>query len=632
MELLPQVLVNGLTVGATYALFAVGVSLIFGVLNIINFGHGAAYGIAAYMAMVMLRYTGFNIYLAFAFGVLSAFLVGYLIERIAVKPVREQPILMALITTLGLGMVLENGLQFIFGPQTQAFPLPETHEPFQIGDTTISVWEISTLVVVVVTIAILHVMLKHTNFGIGVRAIAEDRRAANLLGIDVDRTILITFCIASALGGISGLLGASLYNAIYPVMGTVSMLKAFAASVLGGMEVISGAIVGGFIIGIAEAATSVYISAAWRDAIALGLIVVVLVFRPTGLLGRRGLEKMERPSLNIMPLPPVPKLTFNHPMVYGFLIAIALPLVVHDNYYLRIMIIMTVYGTLALSLNLIAGFAGLISLGHAAFYGVGAYTSAILTTRYGMPVWFGFVSAVVVTGIFGVLFAWPMMRLRGHYIAMGTLGLSGAIGVVMLNWIDVTNGPMGIRAIPLPSLFGIEYTNFGFYYTILGILIVSTLLVITLVDSSFGRSLRAMRDDELGAASVGIDARYVKMMVFGISAAIAGGCGSFWAHFVSFISPDSFTPGESIALLSMVVLGGLGSIPGAIMGGAVLSALPEVLRFASDYRQAIYGLVIMLVVLYRPQGLFGFNSVVIRPLSRKEPPKKPDAEPQEVGQ
>jgi branched-chain amino acid transport system permease protein len=278
---------------------------------------------------------------------------------------------------------------------------------------------------------------------------------------------------------------------------------------------------------------------------------------------------------------------------------------VHDPYYLRILTVMAVSGTVALSLNLIAGFAGIISLGQAAFYGFGAYATAILATRYGVPVWGSMTAAVVLTGLFGVMFAWPMMRLRGHYVAMGTFGLSGLIWMVMLNWIDLTRGPMGIRAIPVPELFGAELGGVGFYYLILAILVVSTLIVIALLDSPFGRALRAMRDDELGTASVGLDPRVIKMQVFAISAAIAGAAGAFWAHYISFISPDSFTPAVSIGFLAMVVLGGLGSVPGAIFGGAVLAALPEVLRFASEYRLAIYGLIMVLVILYRPQGLLG---------------------------
>jgi branched-chain amino acid transport system permease protein len=608
MDLLPQVLVNGLTVGGTYALAAVGISLIFGVLNIINFGQGAAATIGAFVAMVILTRTTLGVVPAFVIGVAGAFVTGFVIERIAVRPLRDAPLLMPLITTLGIGIVIENGVRFMFGPETQPFPTAVSRAPFAFGDTTISLWEAVTMAVVVLVIAALQFILTRTNFGISVRAIAEDRRAAELIGINVNRAILVTFCLASALGGLAGVLAAALYNSVNPTMGSASMLKAFAASVLGGMEQIVGAIVGGLILGVAEAATSVYVSTSWRDGIAMILLVLVLVFWPAGLLGKRHLEKAERPSLNIMPLPPVPRLGLGQPGLFaGFAIAALLPVFVHDAYYLRVMTIMAIYGTLALSLNLIAGFSGIISLGHAAFYGLGAYASAILSTRAGFPVWLAFPSAIVFTALCGVAFAWPVMRLRGHYIAMGTLGLAAAINVVMLNWIGLTRGPMGIPAIPPPRLFGSDLSNTGFYYGILIILAVATLIVIAVLDSPFGRSLRAMRDDELGAASVGVNIRVVKMTVFGLSAAIAGACGSFWAHYISFISPDSFTPIESIGILSMVVLGGLGSIPGSILGGAVLSALPEVLRFASDYREAIYGLAIMLVVLYRPQGLLGFS-------------------------
>ncbi len=614
MDLLPQVLINGLTVGGTYALGAVGVSLVFGVLNIINFGQGASYTVAAFIAMAMLTMLGVNIVVAFFAGVLAALVVGWVIERVAVRPLRDQPLLMSLITTMGLGMIIENLMRFAFGPQTQPLSAALSHAAYQFGDTTVSIWELVTMAVVVSAIAALHIVLHWTDFGAAVRAIAEDRRVASLLGIDVNRMIIITFCVASALGGAAGVLAAALYNSIHPMMGSTSMMKAFSASVLGGMEQVTGAIVGGLLLGVVESATSVYISSAWRDAIALLLLVVVLVVKPSGLLGHRGLDKVERTNLNVFPLPPLPKFDLRRPVLFlPILLATVVPLFVHDQYYLRILTIMAMSGTLALSLNLIAGFSGIVSLGHAAFYGFGAYATAILSTRLGVPVWWSMIAATLLTGLFGAAFAWPVMRLRGHYISMGTLGLSGFIWMVMLNWIDLTRGPMGIRSIPAPSILGEELNGEGFYWLMLAILTASTLIVIALLDSPFGRALRAMRDDELGAQSVGIDSRTLKMKIFAISAAIAGGAGAFQAHYVSFISPDSFTPNVSIAILAMVVLGGLGSVPGAIFGGAVLAALPEVLRFAADYREAIYGAIMVLMVLYRPQGLLGRRHTIAAP-------------------
>lgn len=606
MDLLPQVLVNGLTVGGTYALGAIGISLVFGVLNIVNFGQGASYTVGAFAAMAVLALSGTNMVLAFFAGIVVGLFSGWVIERIAVRPLRDQPLLMPLITTMGLGLVIENLAQFVFGPQTQPLLATLSTDAWQLGETTVSLWEIVTMAVVVAAIALLHVLLHHTDFGAAVRAVAEDARAAALLGIDVNRLIIVTFCFAAALGGAAGVLAAALYNSVYPTMGSASMIKAFAASVLGGMEQVTGAIVRGLILGVVEALTSVYLSSAWRDAIAFLLIVVALVAWPTGLLGKRGLEKIERTNLAVLPLPAVPPFDLRRPgLPIAVAIAAAMPFLLSDAYLLRVLTIMVMSALIALSLNLVAGFAGIISLGHAAFYGVGAYASAILATRHGVPPWLAMAASVVITGLFGALFAWPMMRLRGHYVAMGTLGLSGAIWMAMVNWIDLTRGPMGIRAIPVPTVFGTELQGPGFYWLILAMLVASTLLVMALLDSPFGRSVRAMRDDELSLAAVGIDPRLVKAKLFAISAAIAGAAGAFWAHYITFISPDSFTPMVSIGFLAMVVLGGLGSVPGAIFGGAVLAALPELLRFASDYRLAIYGAIMVLMVLFRPQGILG---------------------------
>ncbi|MDN5927578.1 MAG: ABC transporter permease [Hyphomicrobiales bacterium] len=612
---------NGFAVGGTYALGAVGISLVFGVLNIINFGQGATYTVAAYVGMLLMMLTGANVLVAFVGGVAAAFIVGYITERIAVRPLRNQPLQMSLITTMGFGLIAENLVQFIFGPQTQPLSADLSSSVYSIGPVTITNWEIVTLAVVVLATGTLHFVLSRTSFGSAVRAVAEDRRAAVLLGIDVNRLIIVTFCIAAAMGGVAGVLGAALYNAIYPTMGSLSLTKAFAASVLGGMEQVGGAIVGGLILGVAESATAVYISSAWRDAIAFALLVGVLVAMPTGLLGRRDLDKVERTNLSVFPLPPVPRLDLRRMSIWlPVLIALLLPLVINDNYYMRILTIMLMSGMIALSLNLVAGFAGLFSLGHAAFYGFGAYASAILSTQLGLPVWLSITGSILLTGAFGVVFAWPIMRLRGHYVTMATFGLSGLSWMIMLNWIDLTRGPMGIRAIPAPEFFGETFGATGFYYLILAFLLISTGIVLALLNSPFGRAIRAMRDDELGVASVGQDTRVLKMQVFALSAAIAGGAGAFWAHYVSYISPDSFTPIVSISFLAMVVFGGLGSVPGAIFGGAALAALPEILRFASEYRLAIYGLILILVVLYRPQGLLGMRHIAPDARIRKGQP------------
>ena len=230
MELLPQVLIDGLTVGGTYALGAVGVSLVFGVLNIINFGQGAAYTVSAFVAMAMLTIVHVPVIVAFPTGIVAAFFVGWVIERVAVRPLHAQPRLMALITTMGLGLVIENLARFVFGPQTQPLSADLPSVAYQFGNTTISIWELVTMAVVLVATFGLHVVLHHTNFGAAVRAIAEDQRAASLLGINVNRLVVVTFCAASGLGGAAGVLAGALYNSIYPTMGSASMLKAFAAS------------------------------------------------------------------------------------------------------------------------------------------------------------------------------------------------------------------------------------------------------------------------------------------------------------------------------------------------------------------------------------------------------------------
>lgn len=298
-------------------------------------------------------------------------------------------------------------------------------------------------------------------------------------------------------------------------------------------------------------------------------------------------------------------------------LAVLLPLVVSDQYVMRLMTIAGIYVILAVSLNFVTGYAGQFCLGWAAFYGIGAYTSALIVTKLGVSFWLAFPLAGIVAALFGIVLAIPTMRLRDIYLALTTLGFGEIVRLVLLNWTDLTRGSMGIPGIPSPALFGQSLDSpFFYYYFILSLVLLIIAATRRMIDSRMGRALIAIRENEIAAKSMGINTTAYKIQAFAVAAFFSGLAGSFHAHYSSYIDPNAFGFGESIAILAMVVLGGMGSTAGAVFGAVVLSLLPEVLRGLAEYRMIIFGGILMLVMLVRPQGFFGHSGDGHRKIKR----------------
>jgi branched-chain amino acid transport system permease protein len=295
-------------------------------------------------------------------------------------------------------------------------------------------------------------------------------------------------------------------------------------------------------------------------------------------------------------------------LVLGALLvaAVLVPAFVRSPYVLHVAVLAGIYVILTLSLNLITGFCGQFSLGHAGFYGIGAYTAALAAIHLGTPFVVNLAAAAAAAAVAGFLIGIPTLRLGGIYLAMATLGFGEIIHLVLLNWLSVTRGPLGIPAIPGPELLGVDLaTPARQYYVALALAVVACVIVTRLVNSPFGEAIQAIRDDEIAAEALGVPTTRLKVVTFAVSAALAGVAGAFFAHYTTFISPGSFTLIESILVLSLLVFGGMGSIEGSIAGAVLLTAAPEVFRFLAEYRMVIYGALLLGLIVLRPQGLLG---------------------------
>ncbi len=301
MEVFLQQLINGLTVGGIYALIALGYTMVYGVLKLINFAHGDLFTIGAYLGLTLLTSLsladrvgpglGILILVLMIMGLLAV--VGGILERIAYRPLRESPRLSAVVSALGASIFLQNTVMLIYGARFQVYPqniLPQVSISFM--GLNISMVRIMVLFFSLILMAALYLFIQKTKTGTAIRAAAIDQGAARLMGIDVNQVILLVFLIGPALGGTAGLMVGLLYGQINFTMGWVYGLKAFTAAILGGIGNIPGAMLGGLILGVVEAMGAAYISIAWKDAIAFCILILILIVRPTGLLGERVADKI----------------------------------------------------------------------------------------------------------------------------------------------------------------------------------------------------------------------------------------------------------------------------------------------------------------------------------------------------
>ena len=287
-----------------------------------------------------------------------------------------------------------------------------------------------------------------------------------------------------------------------------------------------------------------------------------------------------------------------------------------SGYVISVAVFVGIWVSLALSLNILTGYAGQVSLGHAAFFGIGAYTSAVLAIRYGTPFWIDFLGAFVITGLVGTVLGLPSLRVRHDFLVLATMGINFVV-VAIFKYVDFFGGAMGLVNIPAPSLFGATFRGGTPYLALVWVYAVFTWLVSWYLSKTWaGLAFHTVRIDEDAAAAVGVSVPRFKIYAFGISAALAGGAGSLYGHFIGSVFPDTFVFVESITILSMVIFGGVGTLRGPILGAIILKSSPEMLRFVQDYRFTIYGALLVLMMLFQPMGLIGDGSWLWRNLTR----------------
>lgn len=621
MDFFFQQLINGLSLGSIYALMAIGFTLIFGVLRLLNMAHGEVYMLGAYLAYTGIVLAGLSPLVAVPLAIVALFGIAFGIEKVAFRPLRDAPHFIPLVSTIAVSTILLEAVRLIYGPYMFGFDSFLPWMMIDLGIARVSLEQVFILVLSFALMAAVQLFLVGSKWGRAIRAVSQDTVVGGLLGINVDRIIGLTFALGSCLGGIAGILIAMYFGTIFPDMGFVALVKAFTAAILGGMGSIPAAVLGGILLGIAESLGTAYLPSGFSNAVPYVMLFLVLLFLPGGLIGKHrtvdighqhGAGQIGRSLLDRI-LGLVPSLNQatgvlrrnSHWLALFFVAVLVAAAPSLDDYTLRILFSIVVYAMMALGTNLVLGLSGQLSLAHAAFFAIGAYSSALLTRFAGFDFWSAMAIGVVIACTLGFLVSLVTYRVKGYYLALITLAFAELVKIVISHWNGVTGGMMGVRGIP-PIMLGpwMLESPLELFYLATSFCVVGIFVYQAVTYSVIGRTLVALRDDEVAARSTGINVQAYKIFAFTVGAAYPAVGGSILAHYYTAITPDLSAMKETVQVLVIVVIGGLGSAAGAVFGSTVVNVLPELFRQFGDYRLLAYGLILFLVIVYQPQGMF----------------------------
>jgi len=459
------------------------------------------------------------------------------------------------------------------------------------------------LAVTAVVMVAMSLFLKYGKTGRAIRATAQDQEAALQMGIPVGPVQNLSFVIASALGGLAGIFFSLYIGVVNPTSGLNIGMTSFVAATLGGLGSLVGAVIGGFVLGIFEAFGIYAFGDAARQIVVFVILIVVLVVRPGGLLGKVPLISTEPLTGTFLgkgrPLR-IPRWVWIAAIVVG---GVVIP-IVGSNYLLTTGTQVLIYAIIAAGFTVTAGQAGVLALGQAGPIAIGAYASAMLSLYAHIPFWFALPLAGVIAAVIASVLASPIWGVKGHYISIATLGLGIAIVAVIQLIV-----PRAIYDIPVPSIAGIPLSTPLAYYLIDFVVLMLTLLVMwRLRRSHLGRVISSVGSDEVAALASGVRVRDYKALAFAVSAFFAGIGGSLLAHQYTYIDTTIFTMLMSLLVVTIVILGGISLPYGAVVGSIILIGAMELLRFAPEWRIIVYGLVLILVVRFRPGGILVRNS------------------------
>jgi len=612
--------INGLSTASALFFVAVGLSLIFGVSRIINIAHGSLYMLGTYIAYTIATRVGGG--LGFWGGIVATALIvgaiGAVIEVLLLRRIYRAPELFQLLATFALVLVINDAALWLWGPEDLLGPrAPGLRGAIDVLGRRLPSYDLFIAIIGPVVLVILHLAISKTRFGRLVRAATQDREMVGALGVNQSVLFTSVFALGAALAGLGGALQVAREPANLAT-DLVAIGDAFVVVVVGGMGSLTGAYLAAVIIaevkalciaiGVIEVG-GFHVNVSKFTLVAEFLVMaIVLIARPYGLLGRaqatvRSIAEPEEPLRPSTPLVRALGLAV-------LVLLVCLPLLAQGSPYLLILGIDVLIAVLfATSLHFIMGPGGMHSFGHAAYFGLGAYGAALLVKWLGAPMLVALIAAPIVALLGALLFGWFAVRLAGVYLAMLTLAFAQIVWAAVFQWEALTGGSNGVIGVwPRPP-----FDSAPVYFLLTLVLTTGGVLLLRrFLFSPFGYAMRAGRDSPLRAEAIGIDVKRVHWLAFAIAGGICGIGGGLFAFAKGSISPETIHVGRSIDGLVMVLLGGIQTLTGPIVGASVYATLQDTVMRQTEYWRAALGLVILLLVLAFPQGIVGALSTLTR--------------------
>ncbi|SDR48317.1 ABC transporter permease [Paraburkholderia tuberum] len=608
-------LVNGLADASTLFLVAAGLSLIFGVTRIVNFAHGSFYMFGIYVAYSIASrfgHTAGGFWLSVLAAALAVAVLGALVEIVVLRRIYQAPELFHLLATFALVLIFRDAALWLWGPDDLFGPrAPHLAGAVDFLGHPLPTYDIALIVIGPVVLLLLWYALTRTRWGTLVRAATQDREMLGALGINQAWLFTGVFFVGAFLAGLGGALQGPRMSANLSLdLETIG--NAFVVVVVGGMGSIPGAFVAALLIaeikalciGIGHVTIFGIGFSLSRFTLVAEFVVmaVVLVVRPWGLLGRASaaVRAMGTPET---PLRPAGRRLKGLAAFVLLVLALA-PLAANAYPYMPVLLVEILIAVLfAASLHFIMGPGGLHSFGHAAYFGLGAYGAALFLKVLNLPMEAALLLGPLLAVVGALVFGWFCVRLSGVYLAMLTLAFAQIVWSVVFQWDDVTGGSNGVLGL-WPSNW--LSSPVAFYYLTLACAVLGVWLLRRMLFSPLGYAMRASRDSALRAEAIGIDVKRVQWASFVIAALFCGLAGSLYAFSKGNISPEVISVSRSVDGLVMVLLGGLQTLSGPIVGAAVFTWLQDTVARQTDYWQALLGLAILLLVIAFPQGIVGF--------------------------
>ncbi|MCB1811881.1 MAG: branched-chain amino acid ABC transporter permease [Candidatus Competibacteraceae bacterium] len=597
-------LMLGLINGAFYATLSLGLAVIFGLLNIINFAHGALYTAGAFVAWMLLNYLGINYWGALLLVPVVVGLLGMLLEWLLLRRTYRMDHLYGLLLTFGLALVIEGAFRQMYGVSGLPYSIPQALSGgINLGFMYLPFYRAWVIVASLLVCLGVWLLIERTRLGANLRAATENPAMVKAFGINVPVLIRLTYGLGVALAAFAGVLAAPIYQ-VNPLMGSNLIVVVFAVVVIGGMGSIMGAIVAGFGLGIVEGLTKVFYPEA-SNFIIFVIMAIVLLLKPAGLFGRplQVQNSMAAEALR-KPVALSPALRW---FGGGLLILLALlgPLFLYPTFLMKVLC----FALYAAAFNLLVGYAGLLSFGHAAFFGTAAYATGLAMKHWGLSPELGLLAGTAVSALIGLVFGALAIRRQGIYFAMITLALSQVIYFIAVR-AAFTGGEDGLQAVPRGYLFGfIDLSNtWAMYAFVLTVVVLAFGLIARIVASPYGEILRAIRDNEQRAISLGYSAYRIKLLAFTLSAALAGLAGSLKVLVFGVASLTDVHWHASGEVVLMTLLGGIGTLSGPLVGAFVFVSLQNFLAPFGSWVLIIQGLVFVLCVLLFRDGIVGVMS------------------------